>query len=163
MKNDINRYIQKYAVFHLLFANIFSRDDYMKSTTKWVKNYQSVVDNGRSHGIVIDLPKDKDGDDLGPTALELAVMGLSGCIGTIYPLIANKMRLSIDNLEVELEAEKGPDDPTITKIKADVKVKSTEKKDKLEKCLETTMNTCPVGFLYEKAGIPMDINLHVVK
>ncbi|MBD3191178.1 MAG: OsmC family peroxiredoxin [Candidatus Heimdallarchaeota archaeon] len=135
----------------------------MKSTTKWVKNYQSVVDNGRSHGIVIDLPEGKDGDDMGPTALELAVMGLSGCIGTIYSLIAKKMRLSIDSIEVELEAEKGPDDPTVTKVSADVKVKSSEKKAKLEKCLETTMNTCPVGVLYQNAGIPMDINLHVVE
>lgn len=51
----------------------------MKSTSKLVAQcYQSVVDNDRHHGVVLDLPGAKGGDDLDPTALELAVMALSG-------------------------------------------------------------------------------------
>ena len=131
----------------------------MKSTTTWVKNFTSSVDNGRTHGMVIDLPPGKNGQDLGPTALELAVMSLSGCIGTIYALVASKMHLNIEKLEVELDAEKGPEDPTITKVDAVVKVKSDAPIEKLEKCLEKTMGMCPVGVLYKQANIPVDVKI----
>ncbi|MHA1367288.1 MAG: OsmC family protein [Candidatus Heimdallarchaeota archaeon] len=65
----------------------------MISTYRLIKNFQGVVDNGRTHTVVVDLPKNIEGEDLGPTALELAVMAYSGCIGTIFAKIAKKMRL----------------------------------------------------------------------
>ncbi|HUT79997.1 MAG TPA: OsmC family protein [Candidatus Bathyarchaeia archaeon] len=102
----------------------------------------------------MDLPPKSEGDDTAPTALEFAVMSLSGCIGTIFSLVAKKMRLNFNDLTVILDAEKGPEDPTITSVSAVVKVKSTKPLEKLKKCLETTLKTCPVGVLYEKAGIP---------
>ncbi len=134
----------------------------MKSTCTWVKNMQSVVDNGRKHSIVIDLPEAKDGDDQGATALELAVMGLSGCVATIFRLFCKKMHLDIEKIEVILEADKGPDDPTITSVQAEVRVKSPEKEDKLQKALDRTMQQCPVGVLYSKAEIPMNIKLNKI-
>lgn len=52
-------------------------------------SFQSVVDNSRHHGVVQDLPEAKSGDDLGPTALELAGMALAGCISTIWAKVAS--------------------------------------------------------------------------
>lgn len=123
----------------------------MQSTSKWVKNYQSVVDNGRNHAIVIDLPKGQNGDDLAPTALELAVMGLSGCISTIFAMVAAKMRLEFTQLEVELKAEKG--DQTISEAGFVLKIESDASDEKIRKCLDATLNTCPVGVLFSKAGV----------
>lgn len=131
----------------------------MKSTFTWVKNFQSVVDNGRNQAVIMDLPAGKDGDDTGPTALEFLMMSLSGCIGTIFALIAKKMRLTIEKLVVELEADKGPDDPTITAVRAKVLVKSDASEEKLQKCLDTTMNQCPVGVLYKQANVPIDVSV----
>ena len=68
----------------------------MKTTAKWINQFQSVVDNGRSHAMVIDLPAAQDGKDSGPTALELALMGLSGCLSTIFAKVAAKMRLPFE-------------------------------------------------------------------
>ncbi len=43
----------------------------MKSASKHVSHcYQSIVDNGRHHGVVLDLPGAKGGDDLGADAPE---------------------------------------------------------------------------------------------
>ncbi|MEA2070916.1 MAG: OsmC family protein [Asgard group archaeon] len=131
----------------------------MKSNLTWIKNFQTVVDNGRTHTMVMDLPPGKDGDDTGPTALEVLVMSLTGCIGTIYALVAKKMRIDIEELEVKLEADKGPDDPTITAVRAEVIVKADASEKKLERCLETTMNTCPVGVLYTQAGVDVKTSL----
>lgn len=131
----------------------------MKSISTLVNGFQSTVTNGRTHGIVIDLPPAKDGSDLGPTALELAVMGLSGCISTIFAVVASKMRLPIDSLVVELEADHPEGAPTITKVRADVKIKSEAVQSKLEKCLERTLDLCPVGKLFEQANIPIDVKI----
>ncbi|NHJ04365.1 MAG: OsmC family peroxiredoxin [Candidatus Heimdallarchaeota archaeon] len=132
-----------------------------KSTYRWVNNFQSIVDNGRNQTVIMDLPPGNEGDDTGPTALEFAVMSLSGCIGTIFVLVAKKMRLTFDKLDVILEAEKGPGDPTVTKVSAEVYVKSTESAEKLQKCLDTTMNSCPVGVIYKQAGIPVEVVLKI--
>ena len=126
----------------------------MKSIYRLAKNFHAVVDNGRTHSIAIDLPPDNGGEDLGATALELCVMGLSGCIGTIFAKIAKKMRLTIIHLEVDLEAFKGPEDATVTKVTAKVFVNSPDSITKLNKCLELTLDSCPVGIIFTNASHP---------
>ena len=128
----------------------------MKSTVKWTKNLQSVVDNGRGHQVTIDMPEAKNGDNQGATALELAVMGLSGCIATIFAVVAAKMRIQFTQLEVELDAAKTDADPIITKVDYVFKIKTEEPVEKIEKCLKHTLDTCPVGILFEQAGIPVN-------
>lgn len=127
----------------------------MKSNCKWIKNYQSVVDNGRGHEQLMDLPKAKGGDDTAATALEATVMSLSGCIVTIFCVVANKMRLSFEALEVDVEADKTDDDPTITAVRFNLKIKTSVSEDKVQKCLEHTMKTCPVGVLFRNAGVSL--------
>ncbi|MHA1124259.1 MAG: OsmC family protein [Candidatus Heimdallarchaeota archaeon] len=132
----------------------------MKSTYRLIKNFQGVVDNGRTHTVVCDLPKNIEGEDLGPTALELAVMAYSGCIGTIFAKVAKKMRLDIEFLEVVMDAIKGPEDATVTSIRADVHVKSPASEEKLQRCIDLTLKTCPVGLIYDNAKIPAEVILH---
>ncbi|HUI71376.1 MAG TPA: OsmC family protein [Spirochaetia bacterium] len=134
----------------------------MKSTSKHVSQcYQSIVDNDRHHGVVLDLPGAKGGDDLGPTALELAVMALSGCISTIWAIVATNSQVSYERLVVEVEADKPDEQPTITAARAVVTVDSEEPQEKLQRTLDKTMKACPVGQLYEKAGIQVETKLVV--
>jgi putative redox protein len=126
----------------------------MKSTAKQVPGcYQSVVDDGRNHGIVIDLPEAKKGEDVGPTALELAGMALSGCIATIWAVVAANSGVGYDKLEVELEADKPDDAPTFTAARAKLHITSDEPDQKLQRTLDKTMRACPVGRLFEQANI----------
>jgi len=131
----------------------------MNTTSKWIKNYQSVVDNGRNHAMVLDMPPAKNGDDMGPTALELAVMSLNGCINTIFSVVANKMRISFEQLEVELDAQQPEGASTVTEVNFEVKVRSEESEEKLNKCLDATMNTCPVGVLFRDSGVKINRKL----
>jgi putative redox protein len=77
----------------------------MKSKSLWTQQFQSVVDNGRNHSLVIDLPESKGGINSGPTALEICLMSFSGCVGTIFAMVAEKMRLTFEKMEVDVEAE----------------------------------------------------------
>lgn len=128
----------------------------MKSTVKWSKNLQSVIDNGRGHQVVIDMPEAKNGDNQGATAVELTAMSLAGCIVTIFAIMAEKMRIKFTQLEIELDSAKTDNDATITKNDYVLKIKTDESIEKIEKCLKHTIDTCPVGVLFEKAGIPIN-------
>jgi putative redox protein len=125
----------------------------MKSISLWTRQFQSVVDNGRNHSVVIDLPEAKGGINSGPTALELCVMSFSGCVGTIFAMIAQKMRLAFDKLEVTMNAEQAADAPTLTDIHFTLSISTNEELSKIEKCLEHTLDTCPVGVLFRQAGV----------
>jgi len=131
----------------------------MKITSKLINGLQSEIDNGRGHKIISDVPESYGGNDLGPTSLEITSMGLGGCITSIFMMLAKKMRLKIKKVEAELEIEKLKTSPTITSVFILVKVKSDESLELVEKCLNLTMKTCPVGILFEDAGIPIDYDL----
>ncbi len=133
----------------------------MNSTAKWTKNYQSVVNNGRQHELIIDLPAIQGGSNAGPTALELAIMGFSGCISTVYKILSDKMKLAVDDLEVEVDAIKGME--TISKIEVDVKIRSNENPAELQNCLDRTLENCPVSVLFERAGVDIHTSMKVVK
>jgi len=132
----------------------------MKSAATWIKGLQSTVDNGRGHEIVIDLPDSQGGDDIGATALELSLMGLSGCISTIFAMLANKSRLEFESLDVIIDAEKGK--YTIETVDIKVKVKTSDSK-KANKILSQTLEMCPVGILYQQAGVNISHELVIVE
>jgi uncharacterized OsmC-like protein len=132
----------------------------MKITSRHVTGcYQSVVDNGRHHGVVLDLPETKAGDDVGATALELAAMALAGCITTIWAVVANNSNCAYRKILVELDMDKPDSAPTFTGGTALVKVDSDESQEKLERILEKTMNACPVGRLFEAAKVEVKTTL----
>jgi putative redox protein len=134
----------------------------MKSNSLWTRKFQSVVDNGRNHSMVIDLPEAKGGDNSGPTALEMCVMSLSGCIGTIFAMVAQKMRINYDKMEVELDAQQNNGAPTVTDVHFRLSIKTSEDKSRIEKCLEVTENTCPVGVLYKQAGVKITHEINIL-
>lgn len=128
----------------------------MKSKATWIKGLQSTVDNGRGHEIIIDLPDNQGGDDIGATALELALMGLSGCISTIFAMLAHKAKLEFEALDVVVDAEKG--ESTIEAVDIKVNVKTADSK-KATKLLSQTLEMCPVGVLYKQAGVTISHEL----
>lgn len=125
----------------------------MKSKSLWTRQFQSVVDNGRNHSMVIDLPEEKGGINSGPTALEVCVMGFSGCVGTIFAMVAQKMRLTFEKMEVDVNAEQKDNAPTITDLHFILSIKTDEELQQIEKCLAFTLDTCPVGVLFKNAGV----------
>jgi putative redox protein len=134
----------------------------MKAKTVWSENFKSVVDNGRGHSVNLDLPESQNGTDTGATALEVCVMSYSGCIATIFAMMAKKMRLEFTGLEVVSEAEKSAETGTIGTITSKVSLVSAENAEKLQKCLDRTVATCPVGVLYKNAGVKVDYSLEVL-
>jgi putative redox protein len=127
-----------------------------------LKDFKIVVDNGRSHSVCLDQPLG-EGSDMGPTALELCAMSLAGCYATIFALTAKKMRMSLYRLDITLEAVKTEEEGTITKAKMNVIVKADGPLDRITRAHQLTVKNCPVGILFEKAGVKIEYNVQTEK
>jgi uncharacterized OsmC-like protein len=130
----------------------------LHAKAKLVKDFRIDVDDGRSHALCLDLPPD-DGTDMGPSALELALMSYAGCYATIFALTAKKARISLKDLEVEAEAVKSEEAGTITEVKFEIKAKADASKDRVQKIHELTLQNCPVGKIFDKAGVKTNYNV----
>jgi putative redox protein len=133
------------------------------ASAKLVKNYRIDVDDGRAHAVCLDLDQESGGTDLGPSALELALMSFVGCYATIFLLTAKRMRLTVKDLEIKAEAVKSEEAGTITQAKVEVIVKSDMPNDRLQRIHQLTAKGCPVGIIFDKAGIKTAYDLRVEK
>ena len=134
----------------------------INSRAKRIEEFRITVDDGRAHSVCLDLPKEM-GTDMGPTALELGVMSFSGCVATIFTLMAKKMRVSISDLDVKVKAEKPEDARTVTKADFEIVVKTGESEEKINRVWKKTRENCPVGILFEQAGVQVNYKLKIVK
>lgn len=58
----------------------------------------------RGHKVVIDQPAHAAGTDAGPTPLELVLVSLAGCIGTIGRIVAMQKRIVLRGMNIKVEA-----------------------------------------------------------
>jgi len=103
------------------------------------------------------------GSDLGPSALELAIMSLAGCYATIFKMTADKMRLKLKDMEIDVEAVKSEELGIITETKFDITINSDAPRDRIERMHELTLKNCPVGKIFDKAGVKSTYNIKTTK
>ncbi|MEE8323818.1 MAG: OsmC family protein [Candidatus Bathyarchaeia archaeon] len=134
--------------------------DKLLSTARLIKDFRITVDDGRAHSICLDLQPDL-GDDMGPSALELCVMSYVGCFVTIFALTAKKMRIPIKDLEVDVEAINSEEVGTITEANFEIRVNADASEQRLQKMARLTLENCPVGILFKKAGVKINYTLKI--
>jgi uncharacterized OsmC-like protein len=135
----------------------------LHANAKLVKGFRIDVDDGRTHALCLDLSRDDDGTDLGPSASELVLMSYAGCYATIFVLTAKKMRVPLKDLEVKAEAVKSEEAGTITEVKFEIMVKADIPKDRIERIHKLTLQGCPVGKIFEKAGVKTNYIMKTLK
>jgi putative redox protein len=131
----------------------------LHAKAKLIESFRIDVDDRRTHAVPLDLSP-PDGTDMGPSALELCLMSFAGCYATIFVLTAQKMRFTLKKLEVKVDAVKSAEVGTITEASVDVLVEADMSTDRLERVHELTLKGCPVGILFERAGVKIKYNVH---
>ncbi|MDE1820756.1 MAG: OsmC family protein [Euryarchaeota archaeon] len=129
----------------------------IQAKATWKGSYETWLEDGRGHSVGVDLPHDEGGSDTGTSALELQVLSLAGCISTIFALVAKRRRLRYQGLTIELEAHRPRGAPTVTAVNGTFTIESDDDPGAIDTSLQITVRTCPVGVIYEKAGIPVSI------
>ena len=133
----------------------------MQAIGTWKGGYESVLEDGRAHSVVVDLPVNEGGHSAGTSALELCVLSLAGCMITIFALVAHKRRLAYQGMMVALEAERPAGAATITRVRGTARIRTRADPAEVDSALRLTLKTCPVGVLFERAQIPVDVQLIV--
>jgi len=104
----------------------------IRAKGRLIENVRSIVDNTRTHSIVLDWSPGMGGGDTGPNPLELSIMSLVGCAITIFADTAKNSKVELTKLEVSAEAEKSPNSPKLTSVNLKVKVQGKARKEMLE-------------------------------
>ncbi len=133
----------------------------MKATATWKGGYETRLDDGRGHEVTVDLERDEGGRDAGTSSLELLVLSLAGCITTIFALVARRRRIPFDAMSVTLEAHRPRGARTLTAVDGAFTLTTTAGAEDVETALGITMRTCPVGVLFEQAGVPVHVSTRV--
>src|SRR5208283_5792252 len=122
------------------------------ANAKLIEGFQIALDDNKAHSYIVDLAPEL-GTGLGASSLELCVMSHAGCYATICVLTAKKMRLEIKELKVKVEAVKSDETGTIAEESFDIQIKTDAPQDRVERMHKLTLENCPVGMLFEKAGV----------
>ncbi|NLC76830.1 MAG: OsmC family protein [Clostridia bacterium] len=81
----------------------------MQITAKWLGNMDFEAENTRGHKVAM---SNMEGT-IGPTPMELVLMGLGGCTGLDVISILNKMRIDYRRFEVQVSGERAEDHPKV--------------------------------------------------
>jgi putative redox protein len=115
------------------------------------------------HKLITDATVENGGNNLGPSPKALLLAGLIGCSGIDVMTITNKMRLEIEDVNVDIEAEAREEDPKIYNyIKVVYKFKGKDLSyDKLERAVKLSMEKyCGVAAMLEKA-VPITYEIKI--
>lgn len=89
----------------------------MQVNVKWLENMKFVAETGSGHALIIDGPPDIGGENLGPRPMELMLAGVGTCTAVDTVHILKKSRQNVQDVRIELQAERADTDPKVfTKI-----------------------------------------------
>jgi len=90
-------------------------------------------------------------------------MSHAGCYATIAALTAEKMRLVMKGCEVKVDAVKSEETGNITEETFEITFRLDAPQDRVQRLHELTLKNCPVGVLFEKAGIKITYTINTKK
>jgi len=86
---------------------------FMKARIKWVEDRTFIGESGSGHKIVLGTAFGSEGRSPGPSPMELVLIGMGGCSGYDVVHILEKGREAIEDVAVELEAERAQQEPKV--------------------------------------------------
>ncbi|HZY92723.1 MAG TPA: OsmC family protein [Thermoplasmata archaeon] len=134
----------------------------MEAHALWQGKSRIELNDGRGHRVVVDLPESEGGEDAGTSGLELALLSFAACVLTIFPLVARRRRIQIESMELDMVGHRGPRAPTIERVDGTLRLRSSATPEEAETALRLTVRTCPVGVLFERAGVPVQLRLEPI-
>lgn len=91
-----------------------------------------VANSDSNCGVIVDVPEEgHEGKAVGPTPMELMLIGIGACTASDVVWILSKQRVQLEKLDLHLEAERAPTDPKkFTKIHIEYMLKGQGLTDK---------------------------------
>jgi putative redox protein len=83
----------------------------MKARVKWIEKRSFLGHSGSGHGVLMSASAGEE--SLGPSPMEMVLLGLGGCSSFDVVNILEKMREPIEDCTATLEAERADDAPRV--------------------------------------------------
>ena len=123
----------------------------VEAKVSWVEEKRFVGHASSGHGIVVDASEQK----MGPSPMELILIGLAGCTGYDVLSILEKKRQAVTSLAVNVRGERAEKPPRVyTAIEIEYVVRGRDLKRKaVEDAIRLSKQTyCSASIMLEKAA-----------
>ena len=130
-----------------------------KAHVFWKGNVASEVSIRK---FTLHLDTNTDGWDTGPNPTETLLAALGGCMIVNYGRLSRKMNLKIDEIRIDIVAERPKLNPKVTKINYTIKIKSNEDPKKLNHLRRLAEKNGTV-FNTVRKGTVVEGNLEIIK
>jgi len=124
----------------------------LKAQAKWIQGTK-IESETRGLKNIIDKPLEENGTNLGPKPSELSLEALGGCILFAYLYAAEKLKVDIEDLKVDLEGDVVPggwtDEQNIERagfkqVRFIVQVKTNDSKENIEQVHQLAQKVSPM-------------------
>jgi uncharacterized OsmC-like protein len=132
----------------------------IRAASRWVNRVRSDVHVGR-HRLVADEPRERGGEDAGPTPLQLVLAGLCACETVTMRRLAPKLRMQVDGFEIDahavIDARGRSGDARIPahflRVEVLARVRTPEPPERVQRLKELVERHCPVATLLQSAPL----------
>jgi putative redox protein len=113
----------------------------MKARIKWAEDRTFIGESGSGHKLVFGTAFGPEGRTPGPSPMELVLIGTGGCSAFDVIHILTKGRVLVDDLVVEVEADRAEQDPRVfTRVHMHFVVKGRDlSKEKVKRAIELSV------------------------
>jgi len=137
----------------------------MEVKVRLVEGLTFLAETGSGHGIVLDTSPEHGGRNLGPSPMELLLVGVAACTAFDIAIILRKMRQPLEGLEVRATAKRREEPPRVyTEIHLEYVVKGDVDEKKLQRAIELSRTTyCSASNNLEKGGTKITTSYKIIR
>jgi len=130
----------------------------MQAVATWRKGHEILLEDGRAHSVVVDLPPEAGGTSAGTTPVELSVLSLAGSLASTFVILARKRRLDFSGVTLVLEGDVGSTPVTgFEGIHGTLRVRSRADRTEVDATLRSALDVCPVVRIFREARVPVNV------
>jgi len=134
----------------------------MQAVATWRRGHEILLQDGRAHQVVVDLPPEGGGSSAGTTALELSLLSLAGSLASTFVTLARKHRQDFSGLTLALEGDPFPTDSTSPReIRGTLRVRSRVDRAEIEGTFRTALESCPAARLFRDGHVAVNVEVVV--
>lgn len=129
----------------------------MQAFATWRGRREFLLEDDHAHSVTVDLSLAEGGRSAGPPPLDLTLLSLAGSIASAFTSVAEKRRLVCYGLALALEADPLYGTATLSQIRGTLRVRTRADLATVSGVLRLALKTNPVGAIFERAGISIQI------
>lgn len=131
----------------------------MQAFATWRRGHEILLEDGRAHSVVVDLPPEEGGASAGTTPLELTLLALAGSVTSSFVAVAHKHHLDFSSASVAVEGSPPSPSGSPGGVHGTLRVRTRAEKGEVESVLRSALEVCPVARIFRSAALPVTLDV----